>query len=146
VRLSPNGRLLASGSYDKTVRVWDTSTGALQHTLEVGRIATTFEISDDSLFLSTDLGSFSIPTNVQSGFDNITSYSPSEDGNTFVQENRWIIMNGKKTLWLPAECRPTCSAVKDGIVALGHASGQVSFICIARESSLRTLALIGYKG
>jgi len=34
VTFSPNGRRLASGSYDETVRIWDAETGALQQTLE----------------------------------------------------------------------------------------------------------------
>jgi hypothetical protein len=31
-------------------------------------------------------------------------------------------------LWLPSEYRPICFAIKDGVLALGHASGRVSFI------------------
>ena len=31
-------------------------------------------------------------------------------------------------LWLPADYRPKCLAVRDNILAMGHVSGRVTFV------------------
>lgn len=45
-----------------------------------------------------------------------------------VFEKKWVCVNREKVLWLPREYRPTCLAMKDGTLVLGHESGMVSFI------------------
>jgi WD40 repeat protein len=37
VAFSSDGKLVASGSYDRTVKFWDAATGALQQTLKLVR-------------------------------------------------------------------------------------------------------------
>jgi WD40 repeat protein len=45
-----------------------------------------------------------------------------------ILDGQWICLNGERTLWLPKQYRAECLAVSHERIALGHPSGNVSFI------------------
>lgn len=131
VTFSPNGSLLASGSYDRTVCLWDLATGVLtqrlkshRETWNVEHIVNTLQFSHDGVYLHTNFGAFDI----QSRRDSPTYHEPCANVDVSLQDNQLIKLNGRQALWLPVEARPSCFKINDNLLALGHASGRISFV------------------
>jgi WD40 repeat protein len=97
VAFSPDGRQVVSGSRDKTVRLWDATTGALQQTLEG-----------------------------HSDWVRSVVFSPDGKLETLRVIGDWVIKGTSNLLWLPYKYQsPTCQATLNGIIFLGYSSGKV---------------------
>ncbi|RDK47595.1 WD40 repeat-like protein [Aspergillus phoenicis ATCC 13157] len=108
---SGDGQLLASSSYDKTIKLWDAAAGALKHTLACYSVATNIGFSDHLPLLITNIGSF----NIQICYEPFSS-KPSKK---------------VTTLWLSFDYKPSSSAVRDSIIALGSTRGRVAIIAFS---------------
>ncbi|TVY71375.1 Vegetative incompatibility protein HET-E-1 [Lachnellula suecica] len=63
--------------------------------------------------------------------------APEESRPAFAIEGNWITDDsGKRLIWLPDEYRPTCFAINQNILVLGHASGQLTFLDIKTDPTI----------
>ncbi|KAK3989436.1 putative wd40 repeat pf20, partial [Cladorrhinum sp. PSN332] len=114
---SPDGKTLALGSWDKTIRLWDAATGTYQQTLKGHNDYITRQ--------SEYVRAVAFSPDGNSGLDASRNQGPV--GDILFVDDEWITGGGKNLLWLPPDYRATCTSVYDHTLVLGHASGQVTF-------------------
>jgi WD40 repeat protein len=126
---SLDGKQLASSSLDNTIRIWDSTTGATLHALEVGIKFKMLSYSSDGSIM-TDRGrldaiSLYNDSTISSSHSPVLSRPVDFRPNVWVHDE-WIVCGEQRMLWLPPDCRHRCRAVHENIVSLGHNSGRVS--------------------
>lgn len=130
---SSDGKLLACRySGHEEILIWNIITGAKEQTWTVDDIKDRdmdkgvdgLDFFQNGSFLTDDIGNF----NPQSRSASCDSSLSEETRGISLLEGEWIALNGEKVMWLPRKIRPTCSATHGRVLALGHASGRVTFI------------------
>ncbi|KAM0720132.1 hypothetical protein Q7P37_004268 [Cladosporium fusiforme] len=117
VAISKDGSALASGSWDKTIRVWDSRTSKETRKYQLSRAVRNMAFSGNGSALDTDLGQLDIETGA------ITSQAQP----TVSIKSSWVKRNGVDFLWLPHEFRGAYYDSYGSSLAIGQASGAVSF-------------------
>jgi WD40 repeat protein len=108
---------LASASYDRTIKIWDASSGACLQTLE----GHSGEVSPADLV--------SILMLQHSDKILIRPYQPVSQGVAISSDSIWVADHTQHLLWIPTEYRPTRSAVSGRHIGLGTRSGKVWLCC-----------------
>jgi WD40 repeat protein len=137
---SQDGSRLASGSYDNTVRIWDSATGHCPSTIHVN--SPDFVQFDKVNFnhLHTSTGTFDIGYTAAATL--APKFSTSEQyGYGLNDDYSWITYNGVNLLWLPAEYRPAdpfLFAMSGSNLAIACSSG-VIFLVLADQGPISGL-------
>ena len=143
VAFSPDSKLVASGSCDNTVKIWDAATGSCTQTLEGhSRFVNSVAFSPDSKSRDKTIKIWDAATGTSTqtleghGSDTtslFTSWSgdaklPYQLDYGISSDGRWITSGSEKWLWLPPGCQVTSSAVVGSTIAIGCTSGRVLII------------------
>jgi WD40 repeat protein len=141
VGFSLDGKQVVSGSYDKTVRLWDAATGAALQRLE-GHSSSVTSVafspdgrqvvsgSHDETMRLWDAATGAALQRLEGHSSSVTSVAFLPDGNllpTLSVTDYWVIESEANILWLPLDYRCITKAIWDQTIVLGHLLGKLLF-------------------
>ncbi|KAL5049794.1 hypothetical protein BDW71DRAFT_175478 [Aspergillus fruticulosus] len=112
--------MVASASRDRTIRLWDTATGAEKQIYHSNVMVEALSFSASGFYLNSDRGSLPLDFIASDALNNPI----------FVHE-KWICRNGQHAIWLPPQYRETAVLARENTVVLGLQSGALTFLWLS---------------
>ena len=125
VAFSHDSTRLASASDDRTVKIWDASSGACLSTINVGTSLRYLSFNSTGTLIHTETGTITITTSQITNRVDVTASDLQCQGAGLSPDSIWVLRSGSNILWIPSEYRPLCSAVSGTYVGMGVGSGRV---------------------
>jgi hypothetical protein len=131
VVFSYDSKKVASGSDDKTIRIWDAETGKREDVVPLDGYADVISFTPDGRGIVTNRGVYALTGGLQSRAGSAMPSQSSDAPILACTDSTWVTVAGKDLLWLPPECRNGEAAVSGSTVVIGCQSGRVVLLGIS---------------
>jgi WD40 repeat protein len=115
---SPTGKMLATHG-SGTIKLWDTGSGQLEKSLDLGEVSRKLSFSADGIYLQNSFGKLAVDISVSDKASDVHA-APCWQ---FAFHHRWLTCNGCRILWLPHEYDENYLDFYDNIIAILTDSG-----------------------